>query len=314
MDRKGMCTLRSKTLLVLIFFCLPLLACKERGEAASPVLVRVDNRTVTLDQFRREFAKTQPAGQELSAEEKNQLERAFLVQVIDRELTLAEAERLHIQVTPAEVEQAIQGYRSEYPDGSFDEVLKERGISYEEWRQELELGLLVEKVMKEAVDAKLAVSDEEIANYYRENQDEFNRPEQVWARQIVVGSKEEGQRILGLLRQGRPFAAVAKEYSLSPDAEEGGDLGFFARGQMPPEFDKVVFTLAPGRISDLVQSEYGYHIFLVEERRPAQRLTLEQARAQIRDQLLEAKQEQAYQAWLQDLRSRAKIDMNWSLL
>ena len=309
-----MCSMRSKTLLVLIFLCLPLLACKERGEAASPVLIRVENRTVSLEQFRREFAKTLPAGQELSAEEKNQLERAFLVQVIDRELTLGEAERLHIQVTPEELEQAIQEYRTEYPDGAFDEVLKERGISFAEWRQELEQGLLVEKVMRQAVDARIAVSEPEVANYYRENQDEFNRPEQVRARQIVVGSEEEGQRVLGLLRQGRPFAAVAKEFSLSPDAEEGGDLGFFARGQMPPEFDPVVFTLAPGRISDLVHSEYGYHIFLVEERRPAQRLPLEQARAQIREQLLAAKQEQAYQAWLQELRSRAKIDMKWSLL
>jgi peptidyl-prolyl cis-trans isomerase C len=309
-----MCSMRRKTLLVLIFLCLPLLACKERGEAASPVLIRVENRTVSLEQFRREFAKTLPAGQELSAEEKNQLERAFLVQVIDRELTLAEAERLHIQVTPEELEQAIQEYRTEYPDGAFDEVLKERGISFAEWRQELEQGLLVEKVMRQAVDARIAVSEPEVANYYRENQDEFNRPEQVRARQIVVGSEEEGQRVLGLLRQGRPFAAVAKEFSLSPDAEEGGDLGFFARGQMPPEFDQVVFTLAPGRISDLVHSEYGYHIFLVEERRPAQRLSLEQARAQIREQLLAAKQEQAYQAWLQELRSRAKIDMKWSLL
>jgi peptidyl-prolyl cis-trans isomerase C len=309
-----MCSMRSKTLLVLIFLCLPLLACKERGEAASPVLIRVENRSVSLEQFRREFANTLPVGQELSAEEKNQLERAFLVQVIDRELTLAEAERLHVQVTPAELEQAIQEYRTEYPDGAFDEVLKERDISFAEWRQELEQGLLVEKVMHQAVDARIAVSEPEVANYYRENRDEFNRPEQVRARQIVVGSEEEGQRVLGLLRQGRPFAAVAKEFSLSPDAEEGGDLGFFARGQMPPEFDQVVFTLAPGRISDLVHSEYGYHIFLVEERRPAQRLSLEQARAQIREQLLAAKQEQAYQAWLQELRSRAKIDMKWSLL
>ncbi|AMV73944.1 peptidylprolyl isomerase [Desulfuromonas carbonis] len=309
-----MCLLRSKTLLVLIFLCIPLFACKEKGEASSPVLVRVDNRTVTLDQFRREFAKTLPAGQELSADEKNELERAFLVQVIDQELTLAEAERLQIKVTPAEVDQAIQEYRAEYPDRSFDEVLRERGISFADWRQELERGLLVEKVMRQAVDVRIGVSEAEIDNYYREHQDEFNRPDQVRARQIVVGSQEEGERVLALLQQGRPFAAVAKEFSLSPDAEQGGDLGFFARGEMPPEFDKVVFTLAKGRISDLVRSEYGYHIFLVEERRPAQRLSLDQVRDRIRDELLADRQEQAYQSWLQELRSRAKIDMNWSLL
>ena len=306
--------LRSKTLLVLFLLSLPLFACKEKGEASSPVLVRVDSRTVSLDQFRREFAKTLPAGQELSADEKSELERAFLVQVIDRELTLAEAERLQIKVTSAEADQAIQEYRAEYPDSSFDAVLAERGISFADWRQELERGLLVEKVMRQAVDVRIGVSEAEIENYYREHQDEFNRPDQVRARQIVVGSQEEGERILALLQQGRPFPAVAKEFSLSPDAEQGGDLGFFARGEMPPEFDKVVFTLATGRISDLVRSEYGYHIFLVEERRPAQRLSLDQVREKIRDGLLADRQEQAYQSWLQELRSRAKIDMNWSLL
>lgn len=309
-----MCKLRYKALLVLLVLCLPLFACKERGEAASPILVRIDQRAITLAQFRQQFAQSLPAGQELTAAEKDELQRAFLVQVIDRELTLAEAQRLHIQVTPAELEKAIQGYRDEYPKHSFDAVLKERGLTLAEWRQEVEEGLLMEKVMHQAVDARIAVSREEIANYYREHRDEFDRPEQVRARQIVVGSEEEGQHVLDLLRQGRPFAEVAKEYSLSPDAEQGGDLGFFARGEMPPEFDKVVFTLAPGRLSDLVHSEYGYHIFLVEERRPAQRLSLDQARDRIRERLLADKQEAAYQAWLQELRSRAKIEMNWALL
>ncbi len=309
-----MSTFRCKNLIVLVLLLVPMLGCKNRGEAASPVLVRVDNRSVTLEQFRREFAKTLPAKQELSTEEKSDLERSFLVQVIDRELTLAEAERLGIQITPAELETAVQEYKAEYPDGSFASVLKDRGISLEEWRQEILQGLLIEKVMQKAIDPGLKVGEDEIADYFREHMDEFDRPPQVRARQIVVGSQEEGRKILDLLRKGRPFAEVAKEVSLSPDAEQGGDLGFFARGEMPPEFDAVVFNLALGRLSDLVKSEYGYHIFLVEERRPAKRLELPQVHDQIRERLLADKQEQAYQKWLQQMRGKATIEMNWSLL
>ncbi len=309
-----MLILRCKTLLFLVLILLPLVACKNRGEASSPVLVRVDGRAVTLDQFRREFALSLPPGQDLSAEEKSDLERSFLVQIIDRELTLAEAERLGVRVSPEEIAVAVQEYRAEYPDGSFDAALKERGISLEAWQTEVAQGLLVEKVMRQAVDPGLQIRESEIEEYFLEHRDEFDRPAQVRARQIVVAREEEGQRVLGQLRQGRPFAEVAKEVSLSPDADDGGDLGFFARGEMPPEFDAVVFNLAPGRLSDLIKSEYGYHIFLVEERREAQRLTLPQVHDEIRDRLLADRQEQAYQQWLQDLRGKATIEMNWSLL
>jgi peptidyl-prolyl cis-trans isomerase C len=136
----------------------------------------------------------------------------------------------------------------------------------------------------------------------------------VRARQIVVASRDEGERLLGLLRQGEPFAEVAQKNSLSPDAEQGGDLGFFSRGEMPPEFDAIVFTLPAGRLSDLVRSEYGYHLFLVEERREALRLPLTAVRDEIRDKLLAEKEEQAYQQWPQDLRGRASIEVDWSRL
>ena len=101
---------------------------------------------------------------------------------------------------------------------------------------------------------------------------------------------------------------------MSPDATKGGDLGFFARNEMPAEFDAVVFKLTPGRLSDLIKSEYGYHVFLVEEKRKAHQLTLDEARADIRQHLTHVKEAIAYQQWLQDLRARASIEMNWELL
>ena len=108
-------------------------------------------------------------------------------------------------------------------------MLKERGITLEDWRLELEQGLLMEKVVRQMVYSQVRVEDSEIEAYYQEHREEFDRPAQVRARQIVLGSREEGERVLGLLRQGEPFAEVARQNSLSPDAEQGGDLGFFAR-------------------------------------------------------------------------------------
>ena len=164
----------------------------------------------------------------------------------------------------------------------------------------------MEKLLEETVYSRVDVTDKEIADYYEANRKQFDRPAQVRARQIVVADEAKGQEVLGLLRQGRPFAEIAAEYSLSPDAEQGGDLGFFARGEMPPEFDDVVFDLPVNRLSDLVKSDYGYHIFLVEEKSKVS----EEIRAILESQ----KKEVVYLDWLQEMRARAVINVDWSQL
>jgi len=300
--------------LLLLTLVLLLAGCREKTSAASPVLIRVEGRTVTLEQFRQSFDKSLPPEQALSDQEKADLQRAYLVQMVDRELALAEADRLGIGVTPAEVEAALQEHRRDYPAGAFEEMLKERRISLEEWRRELAEGLLMEKVFRRAVYSGITVDEKAVAAYYEAHRDEFDRPAQVRARQIVVSTPEEGERILAQLAQGAPFDELAREHSLSPDREQGGDLGYFARGEMPAEFDAVVFTLAVGRLSGLVKSEYGYHIFLVEERRDPIHLSLQAAHDEIRDKLRAEQEEQAYQKWLQELRSKASIEIDWSLL
>lgn len=306
---------RISTHVLLVSLCLLLCgACQMQNESESPVLLRVDGREVTLEQFKQRFRKSLPQGQKLSEEERKEMERSFLVQVIDRELSLAQADRMGLKVDPAEHEKAIEETRKEYPAGTFETMLRERGTSLREWSTELKEDLLMEKVVQQSVYSRLEVTEEEIANYYKENIGEFNRPDQVRARQIVVATEEEGQKVLGLLRQGESFATVAREYSLSPDKDDGGNLGFFARGEMPPEFENAVFNLAVGRLSDLVKSEYGYHVFLVEEKRKAAQLSLDEVRSEIRDKLLSTKKEKAYQDWLRELRSQANIEMDWSLL
>jgi len=293
-----------------------LYGCDQTKQAAAPprALIRVDARTITLDQFREEFKKTLQPNQTLSKQEQSELQRTFLVRLIDRELVLAEADRLQATVTPEEIEAAFNQYHQDYPAGAFEEMLQEKRLTLEQWRRELEESLLMEKVVRRAVFSRLQVEEPEIQAYYDEHREEFDRPEQVRARQLVVATEEEGQRILGLLRQGQKFEELARRHSLSPDAEQGGDLGFFARGEMPPEFDEVVFSLPVGRLSDLVKSEYGYHLFLVEEHRQAKHLPLDEARETIRRSVMAAKEEAAYQDWLRELRSQARIEVDWSQL
>jgi len=302
------------SLLLLLVLGGLLAGCRQQDAAGSPVLLQVEGRSVSLDRFNRAFERTLPGEQQWDPEQLRSMRRAFLTQLVDRELALAEADRLQVEVSPAEVEGALEETTSGYTREEFDGLLKEQGLSRDDWRRELAEGLRIEKVIQLAAYGGVRVTESEVAAYFKEHRDEFNRPRQVRARQLVVAERETGERVLGLLRQGENFAELARQYSLSPDAEQGGDLGWFSAGQMPPEFDAVVFRLAPGQSSDLVKSPYGYHLFLVEKRRRAKKLKLAEASEEIHRKLRRSAEREAYRTWLANLRERASVKINMELL
>ncbi len=306
--------LRCALFLLLAGLLLQAAGCRERTESAAPVLLQVNGRVVTLDDFNRRFERTLPPENTLGQDEKDELRRSFLRQVIDRELALAEAQRLGLGISPEEVEQAMVEFRRDYPEGGFDRMLRAQGTTPGQWRDDLETQLLVDKVLAQAVYSRVSVDDGEIAGYYQENREEFVRPRTVRARQIMVDNEEQGEEILAQLQKGASFEEMARRFSLSPDGEDGGDLGFFPAGEMPPEFDQVVFSLPVGQLSELVRSDYGYHIFLVDEQLPAQNLSLQQATPEIRRRLRRLKEEEAYQSWLTELSRQAQLEVNWPLL
>jgi peptidyl-prolyl cis-trans isomerase C len=291
-----------------------LAGCRNQPDSSSPVLLRIDDRVMTLDEFNRRFAATLPLDHTLAQNEKDELRRSFLRQVIDRELALAEAQRRGIHVEEAEVEAALAEMRRDYPDGNFDSMLSRRNLSLERIRADLAERLRIDKVLEQEVHRKIKVEEQEIAEYYASHRDEFVRPLRVRARQILVDNEEQGEEILARLRNGASFIEMAQRFSLSPDGDQGGDLGFFPQGEMPSAFDEVVFDLPPGELSPLISSEYGYHIFRVEEVRPAQNLTLEQAEEEIRARLRRQEEAAARRAWLLELGARAELEVNWPLL
>lgn len=300
--------------LMLLPILVSLAGCKSEPPPAEKVFIQINDHRISPAEFNRLFAASLLPDQQLNAEERSDLQRSFMVQLIDRELISLAAREHDIVVTPAEVDAAVQEHYDDYPGEGLQAMLRERGMSLQSWREELRQNLIMEKLLQEVVYARVVLTDEEVAAYYEEHRADFDRPEQVRVRQILVTDPAEGKQILGLLRQGEDFVDLAREYSLSPDASQGGDLGFFGRGQMPPEFDAVVFDLPVGRLSELVKTNYGYHIFRVEEKRPAARLSQKEAGQEIRRILEARKQEEAYQDWLQELRSRASIQVDWNQL
>lgn len=300
------------TLILLLLVLLP--GCKDREKPPSRILLKVDGRTVSLEQFQHDFQQILPVDRTLPDDEEQALRRSYLAQRIDHELLLAEASSLGLQVTAEELGRAKSNHLDQYPDGDFDRILAEKGLSPDDWERLLYEELLVEKALKQMVRDRVHVPEEEIVRYFETHRQDFTRPEQVRARQITVTDEVEGRRIVDMLRGGMVFEEAARRYSVSPDAEEGGDLGLFARGEMPEAFDEAVFDLPVGRISDLIQSEYGYHIFTVEQHLQPLQPDLKAVRAEIVAILGGQREEELYREWLQTLRQKASIEVDWTLL
>jgi parvulin-like peptidyl-prolyl isomerase len=172
---------------------------------------------------------------------------------------------------------------------------------------------MIEQLLAREIYRRVSVSSPEVRRYYQANPQEFEKPEQVHARQIVVATQEDAAAAMELLRSGADFAAVAKEKSTAPEAESGGDLGYFAMGEMPAEFN-VVFGLPKGGTSGTVKSPYGYHIFKLVDKRRAGRISLEEARKEITEKLRREKEDKRYKQWLTELRKRTKLEINYQEL
>ncbi len=146
----------------------------------------------------------------------------------------------------------------------------------------------------QALRAKVQVTAEDITRYYEDNRDQYSTPEQVHAAHILFKTegKDEAavrrlaEEVLAKAKAGTDFAALARQYSDDEASKaRGGDLDFFGRGAMVPEFEQVAFSLPPGSLSDLVKTQYGFHIVKVLEKRPAVTRTLEEVKPQIEDQI-----------------------------
>lgn len=299
--------------LIILLLLISVPACKNRDRLPPQTLLRVDGRTVSLEQFQRDFEQILPSDRTLPKDEEQALRRSYLAQRIDHELLLAEAAKRHLEVSQQAMQQAMHSHLEQYPPGEFDRMLAEKSLSAEDWKRMLHEELLVEKVLGHMAREKITVTEADIENYFASHRQDFVRPERVRARQITVANEARGRQILEQLHQGLPFQDAARRYSISPDAGQGGDLGVFARGEMPEAFDQAVFHLPAGRISNLVKSEYGYHIFLVEEHLPALQPELNTVKEEIIALLRQQQEEDHYQNWLQALRQEASIEIDWTL-
>lgn len=233
--------------------------------------------------------------------------REVLERLISNRLILQEAKELEISVDEEDIDAEIGKVIKENFYGAEDyfyQALEQYGLTEEALRKDLEIELLFRKIVREQIE----ITDEEVREYYTENQYLFNTPEQVEARHILVETLEEAEDVVQLLDEGQDFSELAKEHSIDTvSAEQGGNLGFFQRGEMVAEFEEAAFNLAIGSRSAPVETVHGFHIIEVLDRREAHEATFDEVKEAAEEKLLEELVYEKMEEQINLLREKADI-------
>jgi peptidyl-prolyl cis-trans isomerase C len=249
--------------------------------------------------------------------------RQALQHAIVRELLFQEAVARNIAADDARVEQAYNDARVHFKDDkAWAAMLASQGLDPQSYRAELRVQHTIQKLLGQvAEEAHAQATDQEAMAFYESHPAVFDTGDRVRASHILIrvpegtpaARKEELRKkadaLLGRVRAGQDFAALAKQSSEDPgSAAKGGDLGAFGRGMMVPAFEQAAFALKPGEVSPVVESQFGFHIIKLTEKIPARKAAFPDVKERLKQEMVQQKRQQAQQAFVNSLRAKAKIE------
>ncbi len=238
----------------------------------------------------------------------NKLVDYYGAQVLDSMITEKiielEANKANISVTKEEVQKELDKMIEQVGgEEMFNLQLAYSGYTMDQMEADLERYLKIVKIL----EPRIEITEDEINSYFEENKDDFAQEEQVQASHILVEDEETANKIKNLLNDGEDFAALAKEYSKDGSAQNGGELGYFTKGEMVKEFEDAAFSMEIGQVSEPVKSQFGYHIIKVTDKKEAQEATLSNSKDDIESILKDQKVNELYSTWISEMQEQYKI-------
>ena len=295
---------------------------KPMPEPLPDVLARVNGEDVKKTEFDM-LIKNMELGQgPIPAERRNEVLRGALDRLITYTLLSQEVKARHIEVTDAEIEQRMKAMRSQFPtEDAYKKALTDRNMTEERLRADAKVDMGINKLMEAEVSTTPGASDAEAKAFYEKNPDKFKQGESVRASHILIladqkadaAAKQQARaKIDGILKRvkaGEDFAELAKKFSQDGSAQQGGDLNYFGRGQMVPPFEQAAFSLKPGEVSDVVTTQYGYHIIKVTDHKDASTVPLAQVSERVKQFLSEQKKQERAESFINGLKQKSKIEV-----
>ena len=216
-----------------------------------------------------------------------------------------EAEKQGVEISSDAIEEELDAFIESYGgEDSFNSALEYSGITLDDFKYDIEIYLMTKELMSPDIE----ITEEDMETYFEENKADFAQPEQVRASHILVEDEATAKEVLEKINAGEDFAELAKEYSTDGSAENGGDLGFFGTGEMVEAFETAAFALEVGEVSDIVETEYGYHIIKVTDKQEAADAVYEDHKEEIKEILIEEEMNANYSTWLEELKESYDIE------
>lgn len=321
-----------------------LLAGQALAKVVNKTIASVNNEVITMEDFNK---KTAPMLEQYrrvykgaDIEDKiKEMKKELLQQMVEEKVLRQEAKNAKIVISKQDIQKGVDEVKKRFnPADDFKEYkdeLAKQGYTEKGFENDIKEQLMVMKLIEKEVKDKVAPpTEDEVKKYYEDHKADMKQEEQVKASHILIRCDEKAdlktqsealkkiQDVQAKLKKGEDFAALAKQYSEDPGSKDnGGDLGFFTKETMVPEFSKAAFALKPGQVSDIVKTPFGYHIIKVTETKPAKMLTLDdevgvggEKKVKVKDYLqnivYQEKMEKKFEEWMKGLREKAKIVTN----
>ena len=259
-------------------------------------------------------------GKPLSCEQVSSISREVLESMIRRELLYQTARKSGIKSDENAINKDINSLKQQFSgETEYKNELSRRGIIEEVLRARMVRNSLVQKYVDKEFTGKVNVTDKEIQDYYQKNIDLFKQPFQMRISHIFIQSdakssdsrkkelRGKAEKILKNLKDDQDFADLAREYSDGPTKNNGGDLGYLRKGQLEKQFESKVLALKKGEITDIIETEYGFHIFKVTDIKPETILAYENVKEKVKKFLVDEKTKKEADEYARKLREKSDV-------
>jgi peptidyl-prolyl cis-trans isomerase C len=260
-------------------------------------------------------------GQVIKPEMMTEARKMILENLINRELLYQQSQKKRIVIDDAQVNEQLDRLKKQYPtEQAFKDSLAEDHLSEAALKSHIKMTLAVQQFVEKEFAGKVDVSEGEAKAFYDENPEYFTEPEAIRVSQILIkvdpksepAKKEEARKkledIQKRVKKGEDFAVLAKDFSQDASAAQGGDLGIISRGRMPQALDEAAFSLKPGEVSSVVETNLGFHLIKVHEKIPEKGVPFKEVEEKIRQHLANQKLKQRVDDYLNEVKKTAKIE------
>jgi len=315
--RKKELQMSKKMCVVLVVVCLFVTGAfvYAQEEIVDRIVAIVNNDIITLSELNE---ATRPYRERIDVSDKSRAEKNEMIQslehdilhkMIDRVLTRQEAARRNITVSDADIQAAIENFKKQnnLDQEGLEKGLEAEGITLAEYRDRIREDILQSMLINREVRSKVIITREDIAAYYENHADAFKGEKKYKLHNILLETRQGIQEVEAMLEKGVPFQEAARQYSVAPNADDGGDLGVFDIGNFNETIRDAVLPLKEKEYSDIIQAGRGYQIIYVEDIQETGGKTLDQAKDEIQDILYKEQVEQKFADWIASLKENAHV-------